>query len=356
MRLYKQGKLARLNAHLVEKHLLACSLCAEAFDSLDMRRMAEVDKVASRVNKRLATYMNTPPRLGFFQRFGFAVTTAGLLLIGGGGVAWWLNSSENRQADSVDRQAPLAAIAGTSTPAMPVYNAATTRRPETSPVAAAPQNNPSENLQPPAIAANAKKNTAGQKPGAEARKPDAQPAPVVSNNPAGTPVSTPPVQTPIPNNNNNTAQVTPPGDNTRTPGNQPLEVVSARLTMKLSANGNDDGPASGNISNGQFTRKNKPKKHEQTLAEMPQFPGGDWNINEFVMERFKPLKIDRNTVKNNTAMAIVTVSSKGEITKVEIMRGINKEVDAEIARVLQAMPRWQSGKGDIDATVMVTVE
>ena len=126
--------------------------------------------------------------------------------------------------------------------------------------------------------------------------------------------------------------------------------------MKVSANANDDETATGKMSNGQFVRENKKKKNEQTLDQMPQFPDGDWNINDYVASRFRPLKIDRAELKNYTAMVIVTVSSKGRVTNVEMMRGIHKDIDAEIVRVLKGMPAWTTGKGDIDATLVVTVE
>src|ERR1041384_7094841 len=83
MRLYNEKKLNKKSMHEVEKHLLECGLCAAAVDGLNPKRINEVNKLAEHIQRRLAVYMNTPPRVPFFRRFGFAIISA-LLLLGGG--------------------------------------------------------------------------------------------------------------------------------------------------------------------------------------------------------------------------------------------------------------------------------
>ncbi|TND10395.1 MAG: hypothetical protein FD123_37 [Bacteroidetes bacterium] len=346
MKLYKQSKLAAKSAHLVEKHLLSCALCAEAFDSLDLQRMADVDRMAARVNKRLATYMNTPPRLGFFQRFGLAITAGALLLAAGGGMAWWLTNQEDKNIDSLTQDPPVVSMAGVGSASIPntvsSNNNTTTRQaPESNTMAPPPVQHNEPVSKQVAAPGDPKKNLTPAGPSANDRKPQPEPA-------TQTPVNPEPAKTA-------STQTNPNNENTRTASAQPLEVISSRITMKLSSN-SGSGSSSGNMDNGQFTRSNKKKKNEQTLDEMPQFSGGDGSINGYVQKNFNPVKCDRDQIKNFSAMLIVSVSSKGKVTKVEIMRGISKEVDAEIVRVFQNMPAWNSGKGDIDATVMVTVE
>lgn len=340
MRMYKDGKLTARNAHAVEKHLLECSLCAEAFDSLDVRRMAEVEKVSTRVNRRLATYMNTPPRLGFFQRFGFAITAGTLILATGGGVALWMSRSEKQQITDSAQQKNNSSL----------VSQAANEQPETFTQELAendPGNTGTETVRNPVnenSPAAAKKKETVREPENGSEQPvnnTRQPDPGNSNTSRGSENTT---QTPVNTENN-----------TRTPSTDPVIVKSSRLTMKVSANA-DDEKATGKMSDGQFVRTNKKKKNEQTLDQMPQFPDGDWNISDYVSSKFRPQKIDRTALKSYTAMVIVTVSSKGKVTNVELMRGIHKDIDAELMRVLQAMPAWTTGKGDIDATLVVTFE
>lgn len=343
MRMYKDGKLTARNAHAVEKHLLECSLCSEAFDSLDVRRMAEVEKVSTRVNRRLATYMNTPPRVGFFQRFGLAITAGTLILATGGGIALWMHNQEKPQiTDSAQQQQNNATLVSQAQE--------TAGQPETF-----AQENPQDEFRSsdgenPGNPAD-ENNTAGVKKKETKQQPDNNTSAPVNNTRQPEPVTTSPK-----GSENTTPPPVNPDNNTRTPATDPVVVKSSRLTMKVSANANDDETATGKMSNGQFVRENKKKKNEQTLDQMPQFPEGDWNINEYILSKFRPLKIDRAELKNYTAMVIVTVSSKGKVTNVEMMRGIHKDIDAEIVRVLKGMPAWTTGKGDIDATLVVTVE
>lgn len=340
MRMYKDGKLTARNAHAVEKHLLECSLCSEAFDSLDVRRMAEVEKVSTRVNRRLATYMNTPPRVGFFQRFGLAITAGTLILATGGGIALWMHNQEKPQITDSAQQKNNATLVSQAQE--------TAGQPETF-----AQENPQDEFSTSANPENPadENNTAGVKKKESKQQPDNNTSAPVNNTRQPEPVNNSPK-----GNENTTPPPVNPDNNTRTPATDPVVVKSSRLTMKVSANANDDETATGKMSNGQFVRENKKKKNEQTLDQMPQFPDGDWNINEYILSKFRPLKIDRAELKNYTAMVIVTVSSKGKVTNVEMMRGIHKDIDAEIVRVLKAMPAWTTGKGDIDATLVVTVE
>src|SRR5665213_3395222 len=83
MRLYNEGKLNKKSMHEVEKHLLECGLCAGAVDGINQKRLSEVNKLTEHIQRRLAVYMNTPPSVSFFRRFGFTIIAALILLAGG---------------------------------------------------------------------------------------------------------------------------------------------------------------------------------------------------------------------------------------------------------------------------------
>src|ERR1044072_4391127 len=105
MRMYNEGKLPSKSAHAVEEHLLECSLCASAIDGLNARRISDVSKVSSNINKRLAVYMNTPPQTPILSRFGVAMIVSSLVVAAG--ITIWLLSSSNNN--------PQKALADTGT-------------------------------------------------------------------------------------------------------------------------------------------------------------------------------------------------------------------------------------------------
>ena len=45
----------------------------------------------------------------------------------------------------------------------------------------------------------------------------------------------------------------------------------------------------------------------------------------------------------------VSLAKKGDTEATEVLRGINKECDAEVLRVVSSMPKWQPGTQDGEA-------
>jgi hypothetical protein len=117
MKLYAEGKLEKKSAHVVEEHLLECGLCAGAMEGLNSRRIAEVTKLSTHIQKRLSVYLNNPPKIPFFRRYGFTII-AGFLLLGGGSTAVYLatkkSGADQRLADSAKAAADREIQASTS--------------------------------------------------------------------------------------------------------------------------------------------------------------------------------------------------------------------------------------------------
>ena len=91
--------------------------------------------------------------------------------------------------------------------------------------------------------------------------------------------------------------------------------------------------------------------------EMPRFPGcegeSDLKLKEhcsqrrllkFIFENFKYPVISEKTPLSSMLVARFTVEKDGSLTEIEVVRGINEEVDKEAVRVIESMPKWIPGK------------
>ena len=77
---------------------------------------------------------------------------------------------------------------------------------------------------------------------------------------------------------------------------------------------------------------------------MPQFPGGDEAMMKFIQENtVYPEKAKKKGIGGKTFVAF-TIEKDGSITDVKVLRGCDKECDAEAVRVVKSMPKWKPGK------------
>jgi len=77
---------------------------------------------------------------------------------------------------------------------------------------------------------------------------------------------------------------------------------------------------------------------------MPQFPGGDEAMMKFIQENTAyPESAKKKGIGGKTFVAF-TIEKDGSITDVKVLRGCDKECDAEAVRVVKSMPKWKPGK------------
>ena len=83
----------------------------------------------------------------------------------------------------------------------------------------------------------------------------------------------------------------------------------------------------------------------QHLGQQPSFNGG--NANEFskwVAANMKyPEKCRQSKIQGRVTLQF-TITEKGEVTDVRVLRGVDEELDKEALRVVSASPRWTPGK------------
>ncbi len=76
----------------------------------------------------------------------------------------------------------------------------------------------------------------------------------------------------------------------------------------------------------------------------PEFPGGTEEMLLHIMQKLDTRKEDvTSEIDNTTVLLTFIVRKSGELNDIQIRRGINPEIDAEILRTFKGMPNWVPG-------------
>jgi hypothetical protein len=330
LRLYNDGKLSKKSMHEVEMHLLECNLCSGAVDGLNAKRITEINKLSEHIQRRLAVYMNTPPRVPFFQRFGLTII-AGILLLGIGGTCVYLSiekkekpvlsdtsATNNREnfpsSTQQENNSSLVSTESKSTIAVPVANTNTNPGQE-------------ENTEQAAKTENLPAEPASQ-PNTLTVKQDGPTTP-------------------------STAE-TAPGSNTRTE-NSPVRVKLVQVYPSVTHN---EKSTRKDAKDGQLGKPSANTSSFQ-LDEMPSYPGGNDALKSYIASNFKPTNADKTKLtKFATGVRFIVNSKTGEISAPEISVSISPEIDKEILRVINSLPNYTPGKkrGEIEVMIGITFE
>ena len=77
--------------------------------------------------------------------------------------------------------------------------------------------------------------------------------------------------------------------------------------------------------------------------EMPQFPGGPNELMKYLGKNIKyPQSSFEKNIEGRVFVSFV-VEKDGSVTNAEVMRGIDKDCDAEALRAVSSMPKWSPG-------------
>jgi TonB family protein len=80
------------------------------------------------------------------------------------------------------------------------------------------------------------------------------------------------------------------------------------------------------------------------VEEMPEYPGGDEARVAFLSKNIQYPQLAKESGVQGTVYLTFVVDTKGNVTHVEVLRGIGSGCDEEAARVTRMMPRWKPGK------------
>jgi protein TonB len=80
------------------------------------------------------------------------------------------------------------------------------------------------------------------------------------------------------------------------------------------------------------------------VEEMPEFPGGQAAMLKFIGKHLRyPSSAQAKGIAGIVYVTFV-ISPEGQVTKVEVMKGIDTACDQEAARVISKMPAWKPGR------------
>ncbi len=135
-----------------------------------------------------------------------------------------------------------------------------------------------------------------------------------------------------------------------------LQTPEAKKDVKIAA---EESPATRNqydieqivvVGYGQKQTQNTPPSDQknmkifETVETMPQFPGGEAALIEWLGKNIKyPLEAQSKKIEGKVFVQFV-VSETGKVLYPKIIRGVDPSIDAEAIRVVTAMPDWTPGK------------
>jgi TonB family protein len=94
--------------------------------------------------------------------------------------------------------------------------------------------------------------------------------------------------------------------------------------------------------------QNKPVSQQEpvytVVEQMPAFPGGNEALVNFMVNNVKYPENARKNGIQGTVYVTFVVEKDGSISNARVLRGVDKELDEEAVRVVNAMPKWKPGK------------
>ncbi len=82
----------------------------------------------------------------------------------------------------------------------------------------------------------------------------------------------------------------------------------------------------------------------QIVEEMPEYPGGEKSLLEYVGKSVKYPQIARESGIQGRVFVNFVIEPDGSVSNVKVLRGIGGGCDEEAVRVIKAMKKWKPGK------------
>ena len=80
------------------------------------------------------------------------------------------------------------------------------------------------------------------------------------------------------------------------------------------------------------------------VENMPEFPGGDLGLMKFIQKNVKYPAIAKEYNITGKVYVSFIVDRQGKVTNVKIVRGVDKNLDAEAFRVVSSLPKYKPGR------------
>ena len=80
------------------------------------------------------------------------------------------------------------------------------------------------------------------------------------------------------------------------------------------------------------------------VENMPEFPGGDLGLMKYIQKNVKYPPIAKEYNITGKVYVSFIVDKSGSVTNVKVVRGVDKNLDAEALRVVKSLPKYKPGK------------
>ena len=80
------------------------------------------------------------------------------------------------------------------------------------------------------------------------------------------------------------------------------------------------------------------------VENMPEFPGGDQGLMRYIQKNVKYPPIAKEYNITGKVYIQFIVDKTGSVTNVKVVRGVDKNLDAEAVRVVSSLPKYKPGK------------
>ncbi len=80
------------------------------------------------------------------------------------------------------------------------------------------------------------------------------------------------------------------------------------------------------------------------VEEMPMFPGGDIELLKYIFEHTQYPEVAKENNIQGRVIVRFCVTSKGGVSQVSVLKGVDPELDAEAVRVVSSLPAFKPGK------------
>jgi len=80
------------------------------------------------------------------------------------------------------------------------------------------------------------------------------------------------------------------------------------------------------------------------VENMPEFPGGDLGLMKYIQKNIKYPAIAKEYNITGKVYISFIVDKTGSVINVKVVRGVDKNLDAEAVRVIKSLPKYKPGK------------
>jgi periplasmic protein TonB len=84
------------------------------------------------------------------------------------------------------------------------------------------------------------------------------------------------------------------------------------------------------------------------VTEMPEFPGGDKALLQYVRSNTKYPQLEKENHIQGTVHMSFVIDQEGNVTEIQLLKGVKggKGLEDEAFRVLRSLPKWKPGKNN----------